>query len=174
MKNLNDLFQDTIRDIYDSEKRLLEAMPQLMQAAHSERLKEAIRVHIDQTREQIQRIEQACTTLGIDPNGVVCHGTVGLVKECQEHLQEFGGSPSGDAAIIACAQKNEHYEIANYGTAITWAQLLGYDQVVDLFEMTLNEEEETDDLLTQIAENEVNEKAALAAKGAGGNQASVM
>jgi ferritin-like metal-binding protein YciE len=174
MKDLNDLFQDTVRDIYDSEKRLLEAMPQLMQAAHSERLKEAIRLHIDQSKEQVKRVEQACATLGIDPNGVVCQGTVGLIKECQEHLQEFGGSPAGDAAIIACAQKNEHYEIANYGTAITWAQLLGYDQVVELFELTLNEEEETDDLLTQIAENEVNEKAALAARAGGSDKASVM
>jgi len=164
MKNLNDLFQDTIRDIYSSEKLLLKAMPDMMSAAQNPRLKEAIRLHISQTEEQVRRIEQVAQQLGFSPEGVTCQGTVGLIKESQEHIQEFGGSPAGDAAIIACAQKNEHYEIANYGTVITYAELLGHEQVISLLEQTLQEEEETDDILTQIAESEVNQQAL-----AGGN-----
>lgn len=167
-KTLNDVFQDTVKDIYNSEQQLLKAMPKLQEAAQNPRLKEAIGTHIIQTQEHVRRIEQVAQKLGFDPNGVVCQGTLGLVKEAQEHIAEFGGSPAGDAAIIACAQKNEHYEIANYGTVITWAEQLGLDdEAIDLLEKTLQEEEETDDLLTQIAEEEINPVAA-------GNRATVL
>jgi len=160
-KTLNDLLQDTIKDIYNSEQQLLKAMPKMQEAAQNPRLKEAIGKHITQTQEQVRRVEQVAQKLGFDPNGVVCQATVGLVKEAQEHLEEFGGSVAGDAAIIACAQKNEHYEISNYGTVITWAEQLGLDEsVIDLLEQTLQEEEETGDLLTEIAEEEVNPAAA--------------
>lgn len=156
-KTLNDVFQDTIRDIYNSEQQLLKAMPKMRDAAQNPRLKEAIGKHIQQTEEHVRRIEQVAQTLGFDPKGVVCYGTQGLVKEADEHIEEFAGNAAGDAAIIACAQKNEHYEIANYGTAITWAEQLGLaDDAIDLLEQTLQEEEETDDLLTEIAEEEVN------------------
>ncbi len=159
-KTLNDVLQDTIKDIYNSEQQLLKAMPKMQEAAQNPRLKEAIGKHITQTQEQVRRVEQVAQKLGFDPNGVVCQATVGLVKEAQEHIEEFAGSPAGDAAIIACAQKNEHYEISNYGTVITWAEQLGLDdEVIDLLEQTLQEEEETDDLLTEIAEEEVNPAA---------------
>ncbi len=169
MKNLNDLFQNLIKDIYSSEKLLLKAMPDMLQAAQSNRLKEAIQLHIRQTEEQIRRVEQVAQACGFDPGGVTCQGTVGLIKECQEHIQEFGGTPAGDAAIIVCAQKNEHYEIANYGTAITWAEMLGMQDAIGLLEQTLDEEEETDDILTAIAEEESNQKAV-----AGDGRASMM
>ena len=163
-KTLNDVFQDTIKDIYNSEQQLLKAMPKMQEAAQNPKLKEAIGKHITQTEEQVRRIEQVAQILGFDPGGVVCQATVGLVKEAQEHIEEFAGNAAGDAAIIACAQKNEHYEIANYGTVITWAEQLGLDEkAIDLLESTLEEEEETDDLLTQIAEEEVN-PAAVAVK----------
>jgi ferritin-like metal-binding protein YciE len=113
-----------------------------------------------QTEEHVRRIEEIAKTLGFDPGGVTCQGTVGLIKEAQEHLEEFGGTPAGDAAIIACAQKVEHYEIGNYGTALEWADLLGHEEVASILEKTLNEEEETDDLLTDIAESEANQTAA--------------
>ena len=159
-KTLNDVFQDTVKDIYSSEQQLLKAMPKLQEAAQNPRLKEAIGKHITQTEEHVRRIEQVAEKLGFDPNGVVCQGTVGLVKEAQEHIEEFAGNAAGDAAIIACAQKNEHYEIANYGTVITWAEQLGLDETaIDLLEETLQEEEETDDLLTEIAEEDVNPAA---------------
>jgi ferritin-like metal-binding protein YciE len=160
-KTLNDVFQDTVKDIYNSEQQLLKAMPKMQEAAQNPRLKEAIGTHITQTQEHVRRIEQVAKMLGFDPNGVVCQGTMGLVKEAQEHIEEFAGSPAGDAAIVACAQKNEHYEIANYGTVITWAEQLGLsDDAIDLLEQTLGEEEETDDLLTAIAEEEINPLAA--------------
>jgi ferritin-like metal-binding protein YciE len=165
MKNLNDLFQNTIKDIYSSEKLLLKAMPDLAQAAQNPRLKEAIQKHIGQTEEHVRRIEQLAQSLGFDPGGVTCEGTVGLVKEAKEHIEEFGSSPAGDAAIVACAQKNEHYEIANYGTAVTWAELLGFEDAIPLLEQTLQEEEETDDILTQLAESEVNQQALAGGSG---------
>lgn len=159
-KTLNDVFQDTVKDIYSSEQQLLKAMPKMQETAQNPKLKQAIGTHIEQTREHVSRIEQVAKKLSFDPGGVVCQGTMGLVKEAEEHIQEFGGSAAGDAAIIACAQKNEHYEIANYGTAITWAEQLGLDEdAIALLEETLQEEEETDDLLTQIAEEEVNPAA---------------
>jgi ferritin-like metal-binding protein YciE len=165
MKTLNDLFQNTIRDMYSSEKLLLKAMPDLLNAAQSPRLKDAIRTHIGQTEEHVRRIEQIARSLNFDPGGVTCQGTVGLVKETQEHLQEFGGSPAGDAAIIACAQKAEHYEIGNYGTTLEWAEMLGYEEVATILEQTLGEEEETDDLLTEIAESEANQTAIAGGSG---------
>jgi ferritin-like metal-binding protein YciE len=165
MKNLNDLFQNTIKDIYSSEKLLLKAMPDMAAAAQNQRLKEAIQLHVTQTQEHVKRIEQVAQQLGFDPGGVTCEGTVGLIKEAKEHIEEFGGSPAGDAAIIACAQKAEHYEIANYGTAVTWAELLGYEGVISLLEQTLQEEEETDDTLSEIAESEVNEQATVGGGG---------
>ena len=160
-KTLNDVFQDTVKDIYNSEQQLLKAMPKMMEAAQNPRLKEAIAKHQAQTEEHVRRVEQVCQKLGFDPGGVVCQATVGLVKEAQEHIEEFAGNAAGDAAIIACAQKNEHCEIANYGTVITWAEQLGLDEdAIDLLEQTLQEEEETDDLLTEIAEEEINPAAA--------------
>jgi ferritin-like metal-binding protein YciE len=135
-------------------------MPKLMEAAQNPRLKEAIQRHATQSEEHVRRIEQVAQKLGFEPGGVVCQATVGLVKEAQEHIEEFAGNAAGDAAIVACAQKNEHYEIANYGTVITWAEQLGVDDdVIELLELTLGEEEETDDLLTEIAEEEVNPAA---------------
>jgi ferritin-like metal-binding protein YciE len=158
-KNLNDLFQHTIKDIYSSEKLLLKAMPDLRDAAKSDKLKKAIEKHIGQTEEQVRRIEQIGKSLGFEVDGVTCQATVGLVKEAKEHLEEFSGSDALDAAIIASAQKNEHYEIANYGTVVTWAEQLGYDDAVSLLEKTLQEEEETDEALTQVAIASANEMA---------------
>ncbi|AIE86312.1 ferritin-like domain-containing protein [Fimbriimonas ginsengisoli] len=165
MKTLKDLFENTVKDMYSSEKLLLKAMQDMRDAAQSNRLKEAIHNHIGQTEEHVRRIEQIASILHFDPSGVTCQGTVGLVKEAQEHLQEFGGTPAGDAAIIACAQKGEHYEIGNYGTALEWAEQLGYEEVVQLLEMTLNEEEEADDLLTDIAEEDANPRAMAGSMG---------
>ena len=160
-KTLKDVFQDTVKDIYNSEQQFLKAMPKMQEAAQNPKLKEAIGKHIAQTEEHVRRVEQVAELLGFDPKGVVCQATVGLVKEAQEHIEEFAGNAAGDAAIIACAQKNEHYEIANYGTVITWAEQLGLDEkAIDLLEETLQEEEETDDLLTELAEDEVNPAAA--------------
>lgn len=164
MKDLKELFQHTVQDIYSSEKLLLKAMPDLRDAARDPQLKQAIETHISQTEEHVRRIEQLAQSLGFEPGGVTCQATVGLVKEAQEHIEEFGGTEAGDAAIIASAQKAEHYEICNYGTVTSWADQLGYEDAVTLLEMTLEEEEQTDDLLTELAESRAN----IAAQSNGG------
>lgn len=158
-KTLNDLYEHTIRDIYDSEKKLIQGMEKMVEAAQSPELKQALQQHIQESQQQVQRIEQVAQNNGFEPGGVTCHGTVGLIKEANDHLEDFGGSPAGDAAIIASAQKNEHYEIANYGTVAALARQLGKDEDADLLEQTLAEEKKTDELLTQIAESTANQKA---------------
>jgi len=159
MENMKSLFEDLIRDIYDSERQLVKAMPKMSKAAQNSSLKEAIDKHLEQTKEHVRRIEEIAKGEGFDPKGVTCQGTVGLVKECEEHIEEFGGTPAGDAAILACAQKAEHYEIANYGTAASWAKLMGKTDALNLLVQTLNEEEATDKLLTDLAKSEVNREA---------------
>lgn len=159
MSNLNTAFEHLIKDIYDSETRLLAAMPELRDAAQNPRLKEAISLHMTQTQDQIERIKQIGATCGFEVSGEICQATVGLVKEAQAHVGEFKGTIAGDAVIISAAQKNEHYEIANYGCAVTWAELLGKDECATLLEKSLQEEEETDDILSSLAESEVNRAA---------------
>ncbi len=159
MKNLNDLFQYTVQDMYSSEKLLLKGMADMAKAAQSPRLREAINKHIAQTQEHVHRLERIAGDLGFNPDGETCQATVGIVKEAAEHINEFGNSPAGDAAIIACAQKAEHYEIGNYGTAIAWAEILGYEDAVDAFQKTLGEEEDADETLTNLAESDINEAA---------------
>ncbi|HWD39730.1 MAG TPA: DUF892 family protein [Fimbriimonas sp.] len=160
MKDLNDLFQDTIRDIYNSEHQLLKAMAGMREKSENDQLKRAFDTHIEQTEEQIRRIEQICIRLNFQPTGKTCQGTLGIVREATEDIGQFAGSPAGDACIIACAQKAEHYEMANYGSAIAWAEELEMDDdIIDLLEQTLQEEEEADDLLTSIAEDMANVQA---------------
>ncbi|RYG43218.1 DUF892 family protein, partial [bacterium] len=124
-KTLDALFQDTIKDIYSSETLLLQAMPKLSAAVKDPELKAAIEEHAKETQGHIERIEQIAKMLNFEPTGVTCQATVGLIKEAQEHLEEYSDEPVIDAAVVASAQKNEHYEIANYGTVITWANTLG-------------------------------------------------
>lgn len=159
MKTLNDLFQDTIRDIYNSEQQILKGLQQMIQAAQGSELKEALEDHYNETQEQVRRIQEVARQGNFDPNGVICQATVGLIKEAQEHLQEFGGSPAGDAAIIACAQKIEHYEMANYGSAVEFAKQLDMDDAADLLGKTLSEEENADKRLTKVAEHHSNKEA---------------
>ncbi|RYG46460.1 ferritin-like domain-containing protein [bacterium] len=157
--DLKHLFEHTLKDIYNSENQILKALPEMENAAQSPELKAAIRKHIGETQQQIARVEQVGEKLNVDLNGVVCAATVGLIKEAKEHLEEFGGTPAGDAAIIASAQKVEHYEIANYGTVITWAEELGYSEVAQILQDTLAEEEDTDKALSQIAKQGANQAA---------------
>lgn len=157
-KTLEDLFQDTIKDIYSSETLLLNAMPKLSEAAIDPTLKAAIEKHARETQEHIERVERIAKMLNFSPEGVTCQATVGLIKEASEHLEEFGGEPTGDAAIIASAQKNEHYEIANYGTVAAWADQLGYTEASMILRQTLAEEEATDQALSKLARGGVNQE----------------
>ncbi|RYG29253.1 ferritin-like domain-containing protein [bacterium] len=160
METLQELFEDSVKDVYSAEKQFLKAMPKLAKAAQSESLKEAINTHIEQTKVQIERLEKVGEVGGFKLSGKVCKAAQGLVEEADEHLEEGKPGPVLDAAIVACAQKNEHYEIGTYGTIITWAQELGMKDAVAILKETLAEEEATDKLLSGVAKKEVNKSAA--------------
>jgi ferritin-like metal-binding protein YciE len=153
MRSLEDLFIDELKDIYDAEKRITKALPKMARAASDEKLASGFRSHLEQTQEQISRLDRIFENLDVTPGRKTCDAMVGLLEE-GEHMMEQDADPSvKDAGLIAAAQKVEHYEIATYGCLRDWAELLGQDEAVRLLQQTLNEEAETDKKLTQIAQN---------------------
>jgi ferritin-like metal-binding protein YciE len=159
MKNLQDLFVDTIKDIYDAEKQITKAMPKMIKEAHSNALKQGFQQHLEQTEKQIQRLEQVFKDLDMPARGKHCAGMEGLIKEGQEIMEEDIDPEVLDAALIASAQKIEHYEISSYGTARAYAQALGHTSIARLLDQTANEEGQTDKKLTALAESHINVKA---------------
>jgi ferritin-like metal-binding protein YciE len=159
--SMQKLFEDTLKDTYNAEKQFLKGMKKLAEAATSSDLKQAFEKHIGETEGHVQRLEKAAEMLEIKPGGKVCKAAQGLIEEAEEHLEEVEAGPVLDAAIIACAQKNEHYEICAYGTLLAWAEQLGLRDVSDLLDQTLQEEKSADQTLTGIAESMVNEEATL-------------
>ena len=151
--SFQELYVKELQDIYDAENQLVKALPKMAEGASSEELRNAFEEHLEQTKEHVQRLEQIFEKLGEKAKGEKCKGMEGLVKEGSEVLQEDMDDSVKDAAIIGAAQRVEHYEIAAYGTARTFASLLGEDEAVELLEQTLEEEKETDEKLTQLAEN---------------------
>ncbi|RYG35904.1 ferritin-like domain-containing protein [bacterium] len=160
METLQELFEDSIKDVYSAEKQFLKAMPKLAKAAQAESVKEAINGHIEMSKGQVERLEKIGELGGFKLTGKVCKAAQGLVEEAEEHLSEGKPGPVLDAAIVACAQKNEHYEIGTYGTIIAWGQQLGMKEAVALLKETLAEEESTDKLLSGVAKKGVNQAAA--------------
>jgi ferritin-like metal-binding protein YciE len=160
LESLNDLLQDELKDIYDAEKQLTKALPKLAKKAASEELRQAFEEHLQQTEQHIERLEQVFEQLELPARGKTCEGMKGLLREGQEMMQDAEDDATRDALMIASAQKVEHYEIASYGSARTWANLLGKTEVASLLEETLEEEKETDQRLTSIAESMVNPEAA--------------
>ena len=160
MEDLRDLLVDELRDIYDAEHRITKALPKMRKAAGSEELKEAFDMHLQETEGQIERLEQIFDLLDEPAKRKKCEGILGLLEEGEEKMEEDAHQAVLDAALIASAQKVEHYEIAAYGTLRTYAQLLGNDQVAGLLEETLEEEKATDEKLTALAEAGINEAAA--------------
>ncbi|HWT30826.1 MAG TPA: ferritin-like domain-containing protein [Propylenella sp.] len=158
-KELNDLFLDTLRDIFHAEKQLLRALPKMARAANSDELRQAFETHKDETQGQVERLEQVFEIVGKRATGKPCEAMQGLVAEGQEIMEEFKDSDALDAGLIASAQTIEHYEISRYGTLRTWAEQLGMKDAVNLLEQTLEEEKKTDKLLTEIAESSANEQA---------------
>src|SRR5262249_18812808 len=151
LENLQQLFLKELRDLYDAEDQITDALPKLIEAAHNPELKRALQQHLDVTRQQISRLDQIFNMLGEKATGETCKGMKGVIKEGDE-IVSAGGDPSTvDAGIISAAQRVEHYEMAGYGTVRTYAQLLGQEQMARLLQQTLNEEEEADQKLTQIA-----------------------
>jgi ferritin-like metal-binding protein YciE len=164
MKTLHELFEDGLKDIYNAEKQLMKALPKMAKMAKNPRLKQGFENHLKETEAHAQRIEMACKSLGIKPSGMVCKGMKGLMDEATEHMSDLKSSASADAELIALAQKAEHYEIGTYGTLCTWAQLMGHTEALGLLKNNLSDEERTDQLLSQIAQSEVNNMAASESK----------
>ncbi len=155
------LFVDELKDIYWAEKNLVKALGKMQKAATSEELIDAISHHQEQTKEHVARLEQVFEIIGQAPKAKKCEAMEGLIAEGQEVVDDTEEDTAvRDAGIIICSQKIEHYEIAAYGSLRTLANRMGHDEVAQLLEQTLNEEKETDSLLTQIAESSVNEEAA--------------
>jgi ferritin-like metal-binding protein YciE len=149
-ENLKELMVEEIRDIYDAEKQLVKALPKMAKAAESEELRAAFEEHLEITRMQVERLEEIFKHLGMAARGKPCEGMKGLIEEGQEVMEEMEGSTL-DAALIASAQKVEHYEIATYGTLATFADVLDMPEVKDLLAQNLEEEKEADEKLTAIA-----------------------
>ena len=163
INSLQDLYLEQLHDLYDAENQLIKALPELAEASSSEELRSGIEEHLEQTKEHAQRLETIFERLGEKAKGKKCKGMEGVIKEGSEILDEDMAEDTKDAAIIAAAQKVEHYEIASYGTARTFANLLGDEEAAELLEQTLEEEKETDQKLTALAE-EINVEASSEAE----------
>ncbi|QHL86252.1 DUF892 family protein [Nibribacter ruber] len=159
LTSLSDLFIHQLKDLYNAEQQLLKAMPDMLEKATNKNLKTAINSHMLETENQIQRLQKCFQTLGVDGNGEKCKAMEGLLKEAKEFMEHDADPEVMDAGLIASAQRVEHYEIAGYGTACTYAKFLGHTEVLNLLQETLSEEKKTDEKLTFIAETAVNRKA---------------
>ena len=156
MSTLEDLFVDLLKDLHSAEKQLVKALPKMVKAAEASDLQKAFQDHLKQTEGHVERLDQIFSDLEASPRGKKCVGMEGLIEEGNEIMQENAEPEVMDAGLIAAAQKVEHYEIAGYGTARTWAQQLGYDRAARLLQDTLDEEGEANKKLTAIAESHVN------------------
>jgi ferritin-like metal-binding protein YciE len=161
-KKLDELFHDTLKDIYFAEKKILSTLPKMAKAAQSEELKAAFEKHNTETEGQIERLEKVFAVIEKKPQGKTCAAIVGITDEGAEIMEEYKGSPALDAGLLGAAQAVEHYEISRYGTLIAWAEELGLDDAVALLEETLEEEEATDEALTEIAKTAINQQAQAA------------
>lgn len=152
LENLHDLFVNELRDIFDAEQQLLKALPLMSQAATSPELKQGFEMHLRETKEQINRLEQIFAGLGETPTGKSCKAMQGLIAEAKEMMDEDADPEVMDAGLIVAAQKVEHYEIAGYGSVSTFSRVLHYDDAAKLLKATIAEEETMDKKLTEVAE----------------------
>jgi ferritin-like metal-binding protein YciE len=162
MNTLRDLYIDELKDLWSAEKQLVKALPRMAKAANDPELSKAFMTHLRQTEQQVRRLEQVFEDLGESPRGKKCIGMEGLIEEGQELIKERPDPDVLDAGLIAKAQHIEHYEIAGYGTVRTYAELLGSERQAQLLQQTLDEEGQTDKLLTQLAESSINIEAVSA------------
>lgn len=159
-KTMDDLFLDTLKDIYYAERQILKALPKMARAAQVAELRAGFEQHHTETETHVERLEQIFELLGKAPRGKTCDAILGIIEEGKSVMEDFKGTPALDAGLIAAAQAVEHYEIARYGTLRSWARQLGMSEAVKLLEQTLKEEAATDEKLTALAEAGVNRKAA--------------
>jgi ferritin-like metal-binding protein YciE len=158
-KTLDDLFHDTLKDIYFAEKKILSTLPKMAKAAQNEDLKAAFEKHQGETEEHVSRLEQVFAIIKQKPEGKTCAAINGITEEGAEIMTEYKGTPALDAGLLASAQAVEHYEITRYGTLCAWADELGYTDAIDLLQTTLDEEEATDEALSELAESVINQEA---------------
>jgi ferritin-like metal-binding protein YciE len=159
-KDLNELFLDTLKDIYYAEKHILKALPKMAKAANSDKLRTAFEKHYDETEGQVERLEKIFEMLGKAARGKKCDAIEGIIDEGKEVMDEYVDTPALDAGLLAAAQAVEHYEISRYGTLKAWAEKLNMPQAVKLLDQTLAEEKKTDEALSKLAVSEVNYEAA--------------
>jgi ferritin-like metal-binding protein YciE len=159
MKTLKDLFLDELADMYDAERRIIKALPKLAKAATCPDLKKAIQSHLKETEGHAKKLEQVFQSCGKKAKGKTCEATVGLLKEADEIAAEFKGSPALNAALIAVAQKVEHYEIASYGCLLEWAELLDNQKAAGLLQQILDQEKHANEALNELAHSSLNEEA---------------
>jgi ferritin-like metal-binding protein YciE len=156
---MEDLFLDQIRDLYDAEKQLTKALPKMAKSASSDELRKAIQDHLRETENQVERLDRVFDMIEQKATGKKCAAMTGLIKEGEEVVASTDDSAVRDAGIIAAAQRVEHYEMSGYGSARTFAQMLGHDEAASLLQETLNEEKNADHKLNEIAESQINEQA---------------
>ncbi len=161
-KTLDDLFHDTLKDIYYAERKILKSLPKMARAAESPELKAAFEKHKDETEVHVERLQQVFELLGKRPQGKTCPAIEGILEEGEEIIEEFKGTPALDAGLISAAQAVEHYEITRYGTLKRWAEVLGMGDAAKLLGQTLDEESVTDEALTDLADASANEMAKAA------------
>jgi ferritin-like metal-binding protein YciE len=159
-KMLDDLFLDTLKDIYFAEKQIVKALPKMAKAASSPALKAGFEKHLEETQGHVERLEQVFEIIGAPARGKTCEAILGIIEEAKEIMDDFKGTAALDAGLVSSAQAVEHYEIARYGTLKAWAQQMGKADVVKLLEATEREEIATDQTLTKLGVSEVNQKAA--------------
>jgi ferritin-like metal-binding protein YciE len=169
---LYDAFLDELRDAYDAEKQLTKALPKLARAATSSKLRQAFETHLDETRNQIGRLEDAFGLLDEKVRGKHCDGIEGIIEEGKAVMEEDFEGETMDACLIASGQRAEHYEMAAYGTLVAWARSMGHDDVADLLQKTLDEEKAADQKLSTLAEGGINANAAGAVRAEGDADAS--
>jgi ferritin-like metal-binding protein YciE len=158
IKNLRDLLVDELRDLHNAESQLVKALPKMAKSATHEELRDAFEEHLEQTREHVDRLDRCFKILGMKARGKTCHAMKGLVEEAQEAISDTDHDALRDAKLIGAAQRVEHYEMAGYGTARSFAQTLGESKLVNLLQETLDEEGEADKRLTALSET-INEEA---------------
>jgi ferritin-like metal-binding protein YciE len=163
MGTLHEAFVEELRDTYDAEKQLTKALPKMAKAANSPELREAIESHLEETRQQVTRLEQVFASVDEKARGKHCEGIAGIIEEGRAIMEEEFDEATADACLIAAAQRAEHYEMAAYGTLVAWARAMGHDEAADLLQETLDEEKAADEKLNSLAEGGINEQAALAA-----------
>ncbi len=162
MRSMDDLFLHGLQDIYTAEKKILQSLPTMAKSVTTGELRQALEQHHDETQQHVRRLEEVFKMIGEKPKGVECKAIEGIIGEAKEEMQKIEDDAVCEAAIIASAQAVEHYEITRYGTLTAWAKQLGHTDAADLLHETLEEEKNTDELLTKMAKDKINKAAAAA------------